>query len=85
MDLHVLLPGDQLLADHGFNIQEVVGLYCAEVNLPPFTKGKEQLDKIDVVSAHQLSRVRIHVEIVIGFLRHKYALLESTLYTDNVP
>ena len=67
------------IADRGFNIQEAAGLYCAEVRLPPFTKGKKQLNKIDVDFARQLSRVRIHVERVIGFLRQKYTLLESTL------
>ena len=77
--LDLLLPGDQILADRGFNIQEAAGLHCAEVKLPPFTKGKKQLDKIDVDFARQLSRVRIHVERVIGFLRQKYTFLESTL------
>jgi len=43
--LNQLLPGDQILADRGFNIQETVGLYCAEVKLPPFTKGKKTVDK----------------------------------------
>ena len=69
--LDQLLPGDQILADRGFTIQETVGLYCAEVKLPPFTKGKKQLTKMDVDFARQLSRVRIHVERVIGFLRQK--------------
>ena len=77
--LELLLPGDQVLADRGFNIQEAVGLYCAEVKIPPFTRGKKQLDKIDVDFARQLSHVRIHVERVIGLLRQKYTILQSTL------
>lgn len=77
--LDLLLPGDQILADRGFNIQETAGLYCAEVKLPPFTKGKKQLNQIDVDFARQLSRVRIHVERVIGLLKQKYTLLEYTL------
>lgn len=36
------MPGDIVLADHGFSIQETVKqLYCAEVKLPAFTKGKK--------------------------------------------
>ena len=31
-----LLPGDQILADHGFNVEETAGVYCAEVKIPPF-------------------------------------------------
>ena len=34
---------------------------------------------MDVDIARQLSRVRIHVERVIGFLRQKYTILQSTL------
>ena len=49
------------------------------MKLPPFTKEKKQLSKMDVDCARQLSRVRIHVERVIGVLRQKYTFLESTL------
>ena len=38
--LDKLLPGDLILADRGFTIQDSVGFYCAEVKTPPFTKGK---------------------------------------------
>ena len=36
-----LLPGDVVLADRGFTIQDSVRLYCAEVRLTPFMKGKK--------------------------------------------
>ena len=77
--LKELQPGDQVLADRGFNVQESFGLYCAEIVIPPFSRGKKQLSKLEVDTARQLSRVRIHVERVIGLLRQKYTLLESTL------
>ena len=38
--LRRLLPGDVVLADRGFTIQESVGMFCAEVKTPPFTRGK---------------------------------------------
>lgn len=68
-----------VLADRGFNIQESVSMYCAEVKIPPFTRGKKQLSKFEVDSSRQLSRVRIHVERVIGVIRQKYTILESRL------
>jgi len=74
-----LLPGDLVLADRGFNVQDAVSLYCAEVKLPPFTKGKKQLSNCEVDKARQLSRVRIHVERVLGLLRLKCKILRATL------
>ena len=49
------------------------------MKIPLFTKRKKQLSKLEVDTARQLSRVRIHVERVIGLLRQKYTILESTL------
>lgn len=77
--LNHLQPGDQVLADRGFTVEDSVGLYCAEIKVPPFTRGKKQLSRLQVDKARQLSRVRIHVERVIGVLRQKYTILESTL------
>lgn len=73
------MPGDVVLADRGFNIQDAAGMYCAEVKLPPYTKGKKQLSQMEVDVARRLSRVRIHVERVIGMVRQKYTILQSTL------
>ena len=77
--LDKLLPGDLILADRGFNIHESAGLFCAQVKIPPFTKGKNQLSKTEVDNSRQLSRVRIHVERIIGVVRQKFTILESTL------
>lgn len=77
--LKKLVPGDQLLADRGFTVRDSVGLFCAELVIPPFTKGKKQLSQVEVDKARQLSRVRIHVERVIGLLRNKYTILQATL------
>jgi len=58
-----------------------VGVYCAEVKTPPFTRGKPQLTKSEVDFLPQLSHVCIHIDIerVIGMIRQKYKLLESTI------
>ena len=79
-----LLPGDQVLADCVFTIKKIVALRSAEVKLPPFKRGKKQLSKLEVDTSRQLSRVRIHVERVIGFLRQKYTMLESTLPINTI-
>ena len=42
-----LLPGDLVLADRGFTVHESVWFYGAEINIPAFTRGKDQLDPVD--------------------------------------
>ncbi|XP_070180904.1 uncharacterized protein [Littorina saxatilis] len=74
-----LLPGDLVLADRGFNISESVGLRCAEVKIPAFTKGKRQLSAFDVESTRKLAHLRIHVERVIGIIMQKYPILDATI------
>ena len=64
--LKKLLPGDMILADRGFTIQDFAGLYCAEVCIPLFTKGKSQLSKVETENARQLLHMHKHVECVIG-------------------
>ena len=80
--LNKLLPGDMVMADRGFTISESAGLKQAELAIPAFTKGKAQLDPIDVEKTRGIASVRIHVERVIGLLRNKYTILEGTLPTD---
>ena len=82
--LNHLLPGDTVLADRGFDIQESVSIYCARVTMPAFTKGKKQLTGIDVEQTRRIANVRIHVERVIGLIRQKYSLLGATQPIDFV-
>ena len=68
---------DVVLADRGFNIG-------ATLEIPAFTKGMMQLTQKEVEKSRQLSRVRIHVERVIGQLRKKYKILQGTVYAVKI-
>lgn len=57
-----LLPGDVVLADRGFNIQDSVSIYCAKLHVPSGTKGEKQLSPEEVESTRKIANVRIHVE-----------------------
>ena len=60
--LNKLLPGNVVLADRGFDIQESVGLICAKIKIPSFTKGRQQLSAINVESSRNIANVKIYVE-----------------------
>ncbi|XP_075550809.1 uncharacterized protein LOC142584582 isoform X2 [Dermacentor variabilis] len=77
--LNNLQPGDYVLADRGFTIGDSVGLHCAKLAIPAFTKGKPQLSACEVEKTRKLANVRIHVERGIGLLRNKYRILKYTL------
>ena len=77
--LQLLQPGDLVLADRGFNIEEDLNFYGAKLAIPAYTRGKEQLSLEEVEQSKRLSRVRIHVERVIGQLKQKHTILEGPL------
>ena len=74
-----MIPGDLVLADRGFNIEDSVGLYAACLQIPSFTKGKPQLSPLDIETTRSLANVRIHVERVIGTVRQKYTILAHSV------
>ena len=46
---------------------------------PPSLEGKKQLSLDEVEYSQRLSKVKIHIERVIGLLKNKYTILQSTL------
>ena len=58
-----------------------MGLKHGKLVIPAFTKGKAQLDPVDVEQSRGIASVRIHVERVIGLLRRKNTILEGPLST----
>ncbi|KAF0750162.1 Uncharacterized protein FWK35_00018318 [Aphis craccivora] len=68
--LENLLPGDIVLADRGFTINESVGFhYAIMVKTPAFTNGQPQLHPCSIEKTRKIASVRIHVERVIGLTR----------------
>ena len=73
-------PGDQILADRGFTLQDEFATLCgAELIIPAFTKGKKQLSAKDVETSRKISSVRIHVERVIGLIKQRFKILQGSL------
>ena len=84
--LNNLTPGDLGLADRGFTVCEEVWCHQVELNIPAFTKGKNQLDPLDVEKTLKIANICIHVERVIGILRQKYRIyprIGRTFFTEK--
>ncbi len=72
-----------VLADRGFNITDDIALHGAQLKIPAFTRGKKQLSLEEIEMSKRLSKVRIHVERVIGLLKNKYTILQGILPVDT--
>ena len=77
--LDLLESGDVVLADRGFTISDDLALHGAKLEIPAFTTGKKQLSLKEVEESKRLSKVRIHVERVVGLLKNKYTILQGKL------
>ena len=74
------MPGDQILADRGFTLQDDFAAgSSSELLIPAFTRGLSQLSAKDVETSRKIASVRIHIERVIGCMRNRYSILKGTL------
>ena len=63
--LPLLEPGDQLLADKGFVIQDILTPIGCEVAMPAFLSNKGQFSKEELLKSKHIHNLRVHVERAI--------------------
>ena len=61
--------GDSVMADKGFQIQDVLPL-GVDLNIPPFLGSDAQMSAEDVVRTQQIASLRIHVERAINKIKN---------------
>jgi hypothetical protein len=75
--------GDSIMADRGFNVQDLFATKNVHVNIPSFLKGKSQLSAEHVARDRRIASKRIHIERVIG-LAKTFRILKHPLSPKRV-
>ncbi|XP_076088940.1 uncharacterized protein LOC143059345 [Mytilus galloprovincialis] len=78
-----LLTGDEVKADRGFTIDDLLFPLRVKLNIPAFTKCKPQLSNEDLTTTRRIARVRIHVERAIRKLK-VFKILSSTVPVSSL-
>lgn len=76
--LQILEPGDEILADKGFLIQDLLAPLGVWLNVPPLLQSKEQMPINEVVITKKIAKLRVHVERAIGWVK-EFRLLQGVL------
>ena len=79
--LEYLQPGDSVLADRGFNIQELLLDRRVTLVIPPFLRGRKQFTHAEDLRTKSVANARIHVERVIGRMKD-FNIMKAELPLD---
>ena len=60
--LDYINPGDLIIADRGFTVQDLLNQRQADLNIPAFLKGRSRLTPKEELLTRKIARARIHVE-----------------------
>lgn len=76
--LNICDPGDSIMADKGFNVQDLFAPMNVAINIPTFFKKRNRLTGKTVLRDRKISSKRVHIECLIG-LGKTYKILCNPL------
>uniref|UniRef100_A0A671XED8 THAP-type domain-containing protein n=1 Tax=Sparus aurata TaxID=8175 RepID=A0A671XED8_SPAAU len=82
--LDYLMPGDEVMADRGFTINDLLFERKVKLVMPCFTRKRGQLTEEQVTSTRRIAHVRIHVERAIRCLK-VYKILSQVVPITMAP
>jgi hypothetical protein len=59
-------PADSIMADKGFNVQDLFQSIGVSVNIPTFFRKRNRMDSKTVLRDRRIASKRVHVERIIG-------------------
>ncbi|XP_033739899.1 uncharacterized protein LOC117327155 [Pecten maximus] len=62
-------PGDSIMADKGFNVQDLFAVRDVAINIPTFFRKKNRMTGKVVLRDRKISSKRVHVERLIGLAK----------------
>ena len=71
-------PGDSVMADKGFNVQDLFARMNITVNIPTFFKKRNRISGKIILRDSKVSSKRVHIERIIG-LGKTYKILTNPL------
>ena len=77
--LKMLDLGDSVMADKGFDVEDILAAYKVTLNIPTFFKKKNQITPHTLREDKKIASKRVHIERLIG-LGKTYKILEGPLF-----
>ncbi|KAK3108230.1 hypothetical protein FSP39_003597 [Pinctada imbricata] len=76
-------PGDSLMADKGFTIQDLFATSDVAINIPTFFKKKNRMSGETVINDRKIASKRVHIERIIGLAKTYKILTEPMTSTET--
>ena len=73
-------PGDSVMADKGFDVDDIFIPFNVSVNIPSFFKKQNRISSETVVKDSKIASKRVHIERIIG-LGKTFKILKNPLNT----
>ena len=74
----IIESGDNVMADRGFEIQELLEPKGVNLNIPPFLGKRKQLTSREVTETRRIAELCIHMERAIGRIK-SYRILQGVM------
>ena len=74
---------DSIMADKGFNVQDIFAPFDIQINIPTFFKKKNRMNSETVIRDRKISSKRVHIERIIGLAKTYRNLVEPMTPTES--